>query len=67
MAFFKEVVVIVSPSAIVIDRLLDAVCPPLVTCMERLLVPTAVGVPVITPADDKLKPEGRLPVSTDHK
>src|SRR3990170_5051472 len=32
----------------------------------KLEVPAAVGVPLITPAALRLKPAGRLPVSTDH-
>jgi hypothetical protein len=49
------------------EKLVDAVCPPLVTCKEKLFVPTDVGVPVITPTDDKLRPAGRLPLSWDHE
>ena len=36
------------------------------TVAEKLLAPLAVGVPEITPAEDKTRPTGRLPELTDH-
>jgi hypothetical protein len=60
-------VVTVSPSATVRDKLLEAVCPVLVTSTLKLLVPVAVGIPVITPTEDRLRPSGRLPLRMDHE
>jgi hypothetical protein len=44
----------------------DVASPALLTCTVKLLVPEVVGVPEITPADDTLRPAGRLPLSSDH-
>jgi hypothetical protein len=48
-ALVKALVVTVSGSTIVIDKLLDTVCPALVTCTLKLLTAVVVGVPEITP------------------
>ena len=45
----------------------DAVSPALLTCTVKLLVPEVVGVPEITPADDRLRPPGTLPLASDHE
>lgn len=38
----------------------------LVTLIVKPDVPEAVGVPLISPAVDRLRPAGRLPEDTDH-
>ena len=54
---------------IVSDSCADAICtgdPLSFTDTVNVEVPVAVGVPVITPALDRLKPAGRLPDEIDH-
>ena len=41
----------------------EAVSPALTTLAEKLAVSVAVGVPAMTPDDDKLRPVGRLPLA----
>jgi hypothetical protein len=36
-----------------------------VTCTTKLLVPDALGVPLICPLLDKVKPAGKLPALSD--
>ena len=63
----NEFVITVNPSATMIDKLFVAVCPALVTCTLKLLVPEAVGVPEITPWVDRLRPAGGVSLSSDHE
>ena len=62
--------VIDSPEAeIVSDSCAVAVCtgdPLSVTAIVKVAVPVAVGVPVILPAFESVKPAGRLPDASDH-
>jgi len=41
-----------------IDSVLEAEMPSLVTVIKKLLVPPLVGVPVMAPADERLRPAG---------
>ena len=36
------------------------------TCTVKLLVPAAVGVPVIAPAEERESPAGSVPADMDH-
>jgi hypothetical protein len=51
-------------ASMVIDRLLVADSPALVTCTTRDAVPAVVGVPVMAPDALRLRPAGRLPEDT---
>ena len=65
MVSSNEVVVTTNCYTIVMDKALEVVCPALVTWTVKLLVPSVVGVPEITPAADKLSPAGSDPLDTD--
>ena len=41
----------------------EAVSPALTVLIEKLAVSVAVGVPEIVPAEDRLRPVGRLPLA----
>ena len=61
----SDAVVTVNPSETAMDSAFDAVCPALDTWTVKLLVPDAVGVPEITPAEDRVMPPGRFPLDKD--
>ena len=51
---------------IVSDNGCDTVCePPSVTVTVKLAVPVAVGVPLITPVPDNVRPAGNVPELRD--
>ena len=61
-----DAVEIESGRLMVIGKVLDAVCDALsVTWTVKLEVPAADGVPLITPADDSVRPAGSAPAVTD--
>jgi hypothetical protein len=49
-----------------IETVPDVESPALLACTVKLLVPAVVGVPEITPPEDRLRPPGALPLSSDH-
>ena len=50
-----------------IENDFDAVCPPAsATCMDAVDEPADVGVPLMTPPGDSVRPEGTEPVKIDH-
>ena len=52
---------------IVRDSGLDAVCERLSTMSTvKLDVPVAAGVPLITPSEDKVRPDGNVPELSVH-
>jgi len=58
--------VIVSTALTVIVRDFWAVCTPSVTRTVNVDAPVPVGVPLITPAADRLRPAGNVPDASDH-
>ena len=52
-------------SIIVMDSVLEVEAPPLVTVTSKLLVPAVVGVPVMAPADERSRPDGKSPAVRD--
>ena len=62
----SEVVVIVGRVLTIILNALVALPAMLVAFTVKLDVPAAVGVPEMSPAPERLKPLGKLPLSNDH-
>ena len=62
----SEVVVMVRPALMVMDRLWVSVCPPLVTWAVKFEVPAVVGVPLMTPVEAlRDRPAGSAPAVMD--
>jgi hypothetical protein len=47
----------------VMESTAEAVSAALTTLIEKLVVPVTVGVPEMTPAEDRLRPVGKLPLA----
>ena len=64
--FGSDAVVIVKTRLTVMVSDFCAVCTPSVTWAVKVDAPLPVGVPLITPAADKLSPTGNAPDASDH-
>ena len=62
-----QIVRVVGAAATVMLNCLDAICwgaPPSATCTVNVKVAAAEGVPLICPADVKVRPVGKVPLDT---
>jgi hypothetical protein len=55
--------VLVAVLIIIVNCLLTSVCPAEEAFTVKVEVAAALGVPEITPADDKVKPAGKVPLA----
>jgi hypothetical protein len=49
------------------ESVAEAVSPALTTLAEKLAVSASVGVPEMIPAEDRLRPVGKLPLARNHE